>query len=288
MNPEANPLFLITGATGKQGGAAIRHLIKSGASIRALTRKPEGDRAKALRKMGVEVVKGNLKDKASLDAATQGVTGLFAVTNFWEIGTGKKEVIQNKNLTDAAQKNGVKHYVFASVARCDDNPNLAHFMTKHECEQYVIASGIPYTFLRPVYFMDNLRPGAQGATFHWAVLPEILGDKTSLQMIATSDIGWFAAEALLHPERYLNQTLDLAGDEVTWPQILKAYTKVFQNAPAKSGMMKFFLMTFFPEIRKMMHWYREPRFKADIAALKSMHPGMMNLEEFFKQIKSGK
>lgn len=281
-----NKLFLVTGATGKQGGATAKQLVKAGVKVRALTRKPNSKSANALRTMGIEVVKGNLNDKASLDIAMEGVHGVFAVTNFWEPGTGRKEVTQSINLTDIAKKHNVQHFVLASIARCDDNPNLAHFVTKHECEQYIKKAELPYTFLRAVYFMDNLIPNAQGASFHWAILPEILGNKTPIQMIATSDIGWFAANALLNPAQYLNKTIDIAGDEVTYPQLLQAYKNVFNSEPSKSNFMKFLLMNMMPEIKKMMNWYREPRFNADIKQLKSIHPTLTGIEDFFKKLKN--
>lgn len=286
MKTMQDNIILVTGATGKQGGAAVRHLLNAGIKVRALTRKPDSDRAKALRNQGVEVVKGNLNDIDSLDLAVNGVYGIFAVTNYWEFGTGKKEVLQNKNLTDMAKKHGVQHYVLASIARCDDNPNLAHFVTKYECEQYIQSSGLPYTFLRAVYFMDNLIPNAQGATVHWAVLPSTLGDKTTLQMISTEDIGWFAANAFLHPEQYLNKTIDIAGDEVTYAQLHAAYKKVFQAEPEKSAFMKSLLMIMMPEIKKMFLWYREPVFKADIKHLRTVYPGLKTVEDYFQQVKN--
>jgi len=276
-------IFLVTGATGKQGGAAVKHLLNVGAKVRALTRKPDSDRANALRKLGVEVVKGNLNDINSLDKAVNGVYGVFAVTNFWEFGTGKKEVLQNKYLTDIAKKYDVQHYVLASIARCDDNPNLAHFVTKYECEKYIKSSGLPYTFLRAVYFMDNLNPKEQGATFHWAILPSTLGDKTTLQMISTDDIGWFAANAFLHPDQYLHKTLDIAGDEVTYSQLYAAYKKVFNAEPKKSTFMKIILMNMMPEVNKMFFWYREPRFKANINQLRTVYPGLKTIEDYFRQ-----
>ncbi len=278
-------IFLVTGATGKQGGAAVKHLLNAGAKVRALTRKPDSHRAEALRKLGVEVVKGNLNDINSLDKAVSGVFGVFAVTNFWEFGTGKKEVLQNNNLADLAKKHGVQHYVLASIARCDDNPNLAHFVTKFECEKYVLSSGLPYTFLRAVYFMDNLKPKEQGASFHWAILPSTLGDKTTLQMIATEDIGWFAANSFLHADQYLNKTLEIAGDEVTYSQAYTAYKKVFNAEPKKSSFMKFIMMILMPEVKKMFNWYRDPVFKADINTLRTIHPGLKTIEDYFRQIK---
>ena len=235
MTALQDKIVLVTGATGKQGGATARNLIKAGVKVRALTRKPDSNSANTLRTLGIEVVKGNLNDTNSLDKAMQGVYGVSI--QFWEFGTGKKEVIQNKNLTDLAKKHNVQHFVLASIARCDDNPNLAHFVTKYECEKYIQSSGLPYTFLRAVYFMDNLKPNEQGSTFHWAVLPGILGTKTTLQMISTADIGWFAANSFLHPEEYINKTLDIAGDEVTYPQLLDAYKKVFNAEPKKPSLL---------------------------------------------------
>lgn len=287
MTTTQDKIILVTGATGKQGGAAVRHLLTSGFKVRALTRKPDSPRAEALRKQGVDVVKGNLNDIASMDTSVNGVYGIFAVTNFWEFGTGKKEVAQNKNLTDLAKKHGVQHYVLASIARCDDNPNLAHFVTKYECEKQIKAAGLPYTFLRAVYFMDNLKPKGQGATFHWAILPSTLGDKTTLQMISTEDIGWFSANAFLHPEQYLNKTLDIAGDEVTYSQLHSAYKKVFNAEPEKSDFMKFMLMNMMPEIKKMFVWYRNPVFKADIKQLRTVYPQLKTVEDYFRQIKNG-
>ena len=286
MTALQDKIILVTGATGKQGGATARNLIKAGVKVRALTRKPDSNSANYLRTLGMDIVKGNLNDINSLDQAMQGVYGVFSVTNFWEKGTGKIEVDHNNNLTDIAKKHNVQHFVLASIARCDDNPNLAHFVTKYECEKYIHSSGLPYTFLRAVYFMDNLKPNEQGATFHWAVLPDILGTKTTLQMISTADIGWFAANSFLHPEQYLNKTLDIAGDEVTYPQLLDAYKKVFNAEPKRSNLMKFLLMNMMPEIKKMMNWYREPRFTADIKHLRTIHPSLTKIEDYFRQIKS--
>ena len=83
--------ILITGATGKQGGATLRHLAKRGGfKLRAMTRKPDGDAAKALAALGAEVVAGDLDDAASLERALAGAWGVFAVQNTWEAGVEKR------------------------------------------------------------------------------------------------------------------------------------------------------------------------------------------------------
>ncbi|CAN5356971.1 hypothetical protein BH24GEM3_BH24GEM3_11210 [soil metagenome] len=79
-------LILVTGATGKQGGATAHHLLRRGYRVRALTRNPSQPAATTLREQGAEVVEGNLDDRASLERALEGAYGVFSVQNFWETG----------------------------------------------------------------------------------------------------------------------------------------------------------------------------------------------------------
>src|SRR6478752_5212597 len=78
--------ILITAATGKQGGATLHNLLGKGFNLRALTRKPDSDAAKALVTAGVEVVQGDLNDAGSLTKALAGAWGVYAVQNTWEAG----------------------------------------------------------------------------------------------------------------------------------------------------------------------------------------------------------
>ena len=74
-------LILVAGATGKQGAAALRHLRDKGFAVRAITRDPDQPKARALAGHGVEVVKGDLDDVASITRALDGVYGVFSVQN---------------------------------------------------------------------------------------------------------------------------------------------------------------------------------------------------------------
>src|SRR5512145_1378893 len=78
------PIILVTGATGKQGGATARALLGRGHRVRALTRHPDGEKARALAALGVEIVKGDFDDPASLRRPLDGVWGMFSVQNTWE------------------------------------------------------------------------------------------------------------------------------------------------------------------------------------------------------------
>src|ERR1041385_5853431 len=146
--------ILVTGATGRQGGAVVRHLLENNISVRALSRTPENPAAKLLATKGVEVVKGDMADVTSLVNAMTGCDGVFSIQNFFEYG-GEKEVQYGKNLVDAAKQSHISHFVYSSVCNADTDTGVPHFETKHVIEQYVAKAGIPFTILRPVKFMEN-------------------------------------------------------------------------------------------------------------------------------------
>src|SRR5437899_11267330 len=79
-------LILVTGATGQQGGAVTRELLGRKRKVRVMTRKPDGDSAKALARVGAEVVPGDLNDTEALPRALQGARGRLAVQNSREAG----------------------------------------------------------------------------------------------------------------------------------------------------------------------------------------------------------
>ena len=101
-------IVLVTGATGRQGGAVIRHLLPAGWKLRALTRNADGAAARALAAKGVEVVQGDLEDPDSLARAVRGVQGVYGVQDFWAVGK-RREIRQGKNLAEAAHKARVEH-----------------------------------------------------------------------------------------------------------------------------------------------------------------------------------
>ena len=87
----SNRTILITGVTGKQGGAVARALEGAGFNLRGLTRKPDSERAAALAHQGVEIIKGDLDDEASLRRALAGAWGVFGVQNAGEAGVEREE-----------------------------------------------------------------------------------------------------------------------------------------------------------------------------------------------------
>ena len=255
-------IVLITGATGRQGGETARALVGKGFKLRAMTRKPESETAKALSALGIEVVRGDLDDDASLKSALKGTWGAYAVQNTWEAGVEKEEV-QGKRFAQLARDAGVHHFVYASVASAHLGTGIPHFENKSRVEQTVKALGFPsYAIIRPVFFMENL-------TTPWflngANLVSTLSPTTRLQMIATPDIGQYGAMAFLDQARFHNLEIDIAGDEVTLPQAADTLGRAL-------GTPLTYLQIPIEEVRKnsndfalMLEWFERGGYSADIA-----------------------
>lgn len=257
-------IILVTGATGQQGGAVARSLLRQGHKVRALTRNP--NKAAGLAKAGAEIVKGDLTDKATCERALQGTDGVFAVSTFIEAGMDV-EVQQGITLADAAKKANVKHFVYTSVGSANRNTGVPHFDTKWKVEQHISQLGLPATILRPVWFMENFGtyflPSPEG------VLVVPLRPDKKLQMIAVQDIGEFGAAAFLRPAEFIGQAIDLAGDEMTPPEVAAHLSRTmgrpiqFQQMPDEQVEA-----TMGHDFAVMFRWLNEVGFSVDIPALR--------------------
>lgn len=256
-------IVLITGATGQQGGATARALAGKGFALRAMTRTPDSDAAKALAAAtGAELVKGELDDAASLKKALDGAWGAYAVQNTWTAGVEGEEA-QGKRFATAAREAGVEHYVYASVASADRKTGIPHFDNKSRVEDVVRGLGFPsYAIIRPVFFMENLASPwfLNGDTIYSALAPT-----TVLQMISVPDIGQYGALAFTDAARFKNLELDIAGDAVTLPQAAAAMS-------AGLGRPISYVQIPISEVRKnsedfalMLEWFEAVGYDADIA-----------------------
>ena len=129
--------ILITGVTGNQGGAVAQALQGTRFHLRGLTRTPDSQRAVALARQGIDVVKGDLDDEATLRRALAGAWGVFGVQNAGEAGVEREEA-QGKRLATLAREAGVEHYVYTSVGSADKQTGIPHFDNKWRIEETVI------------------------------------------------------------------------------------------------------------------------------------------------------
>src|SRR5215467_2515085 len=126
--------ILVTGATGRQGGAVVRHLLRNNFSVKALSRTPGSIQAQQLASMGAIIVKADMADIHSLLPAMKDCHGVFSVQNYFEYG-GDKEVQYGKNMIDAAKKSNIPHFIYSSVCNAGDATGVPHFETKFAIEQ---------------------------------------------------------------------------------------------------------------------------------------------------------
>ena len=273
-------VILVSGATGQQGGSVARNLLERGFAVRALTRDTEKAAAKELVDLGAEVVSGDLEDRASIERVLAGVYGVFSVQQFWEVGV-EGEVRQGILLADAAKEAGVEHLVYSSVGSAHRETGIPHFDSKWEVEEHVRASGVPYTVLRPVFFMQNwemMREPVLGGT-----LPQPLDPDKPFQMIDAEDIGVFAARAFDDPESWIGREVDIAGDELTMPEIAGTFSRVIgRNVDYFQVPWDGFEEQMGEEYTIMYRWFNDYGYEANIAALRDEYPGLASFEQYLR------
>ncbi len=274
-------LIVVCGATGSQGGAVTRRLLDRGFRVRALTRDPHKPEAQALAEQGAEVVQGDMEDRSAMEGVlVEGIYGVFSVQNFWETGYDR-EVQQGKIVADAAKMAGVEHFVYSSVGSAHRQTGIPHFESKWEIEEHVRQIGLPYTILRPVFFMQN---------WEWmreyileGTLTQPLDPDKPFQQVAVEDVGAFAAIAFEHPNEWIGREVDLAGDEQTMPEIAETFGRIigkeisyyqvpwdqFEEQMGEEGAV-------------MYRWFNEVGYEANIAALRQAYPELTTFEQYLR------
>ncbi|MEU6129326.1 NmrA family NAD(P)-binding protein [Saccharopolyspora sp. NPDC047091] len=241
MPPNPAPV-LVTGATGKQGGATARALLAAGVPVRALVRDATTGPATELRALGAELVTGDLRHPASLPDAVRGARAVFSVQMPEITADGfdfAGEVSQGGNLVEAARAAEVPQFVHTSVSGAGQHTRAPGWAegrwrdmaptldAKSAVQDLVRAADFPsWTLLKPPFFMENFRPemaflfprGVEGG------LVSVIKPDTELALIAVADIGAAAAAAFAEPERFHRVELELASDRLPMTRIAEILT----------------------------------------------------------------
>ena len=270
----SNKVILVAGATGRQGGAVIEHLLKNNLTVRALSRTPASISAQLLVSRGVTIVKGDMGDPQSLLLAMEGCDGVFSIQNYFEYGA-EKEIQYGKNMADAAKKSNVSHFIYNSVCCADSKTGVPHFETKNSIEQYVKKIGLPATIFRPVKFMENYYiPQVFKGILGGKLFDSIKAGKKH-QVITVDDIGAYVADAFTNPETYLNKTIEIAGDELTNEQVASTMTEVLgMKVKFKKLPLIIARVVMDKEMYLMFKWFNENGFNVDINETKTNFPAV--------------
>ncbi|KAH7248244.1 hypothetical protein MRS44_018373 [Fusarium solani] len=278
---------LVMGATGKQGGAVIDNILASPSTspfnIVAVTRDATSRKAQKLAAHpNVSVIEGDLANLDNIFNKAGSVWGVYSV----QINSDAEEQ-QGKAMVDAAVMHGAQHFVYSSgdrggPERSPHNPTyVKNFAAKHAIEKHLkqrvekSPQHMTYTILRPVTFFENLTTDIHGKGF--ARMWEQLGSK-KLQMVSTKDIGWFAAQSLLQPDKYRNVALTLVGDELTQPEADAIYKKVTGQSMAMAACpiasaVKFVLKG---SVGDMFKWFGDEGYGGNVQECRSANPNMQD------------
>jgi len=219
-------MILVVGASGKLGGAVARRLLGQGEAVRAMSRSLA--RVESLRRLGAEVITGDLTDRRSLERACDGADRVLAAAHAF-VGTGDNDMrhvddLGNRQLIDVARAARVRHFVFTSACFGPDDP-VDFFRTKYTVEQYLRASGVPFTILRAAAFMEDHaeRIGRPAVERGWTV---ILGrGRTLTNYVAVEDVAAVATMVLMRPP--VGDIVWIGGPEELTPlDVVATYERV--------------------------------------------------------------
>ena len=235
-------IIAVCGATGAQGGGLADAILADpdgGFALRAITRDPSRDRAKALADRGAEVVAGDQDDLASLKEAFAGAYGVYGVTAFWDYFSTPREKSQAKNIADAARHAGAQHVIWSTLEDTreymapDDKRmpilqgsyRVPHMDGKAEANAYF--EGLPITFLVTTFYWTNFysvglgpKKSADGG-YDWT-LP--LGDEKVVG-IAVEDIGRVAYGIFKAGREYVGKTVGIFGESLTMAEMAEKLSK---------------------------------------------------------------
>ncbi len=258
-------MILIIGGTGSMGSAVARRLLAKGTTVRIMARTPE--KAAELQKLGAEVVQGDLLDKASLAQACRGVEKVLAAAHSI-MGRGREaskyvDLQGHKDLIDAAKAAGVAHFVYTSAYQSAPEYDMVPFFhIKYQVEQYLQASGLNHTILRPTAFMESHAEALIGQPILEKAKVSLFGKgENPRNFVAADDVAQFAMMALQDTD--LNgRTIDIGGpDNLTNMEVVRLYEKL-RGRPAKVNHVPLGVL-------KVM--YR---------VLRPLHPGLSQIMRF--------
>jgi uncharacterized protein YbjT (DUF2867 family) len=275
---------LVSGATGQQGGALARILLKKGHSVRAFVRRPASPEARELERLGAELAEGNFEEPSTIEDAAKGMDAVFVVATPFEAGT-EVETRHGIAAADAARAAGVSHLVYSSVAGANQDTNIPHFDSKRKVEEYIEGLGVPYTIVAPVYFMDNLLAPWTLPQLKEGRFPMALPPSRPLQQIALSDIAAFTGVVLGNREEFVDQRVDIASDELSGREVAEILTRV-------TGHEVHYVELPLEQVRqamgedgaRMFEWFDQVGYSADIEGLRREHPevGWHTFEDWAK------
>jgi uncharacterized protein YbjT (DUF2867 family) len=305
-------IIAIAGATGAQGGGLARAILNDpdgGFAVRALTRNPDSEKARALARLGAEVVKADIGDADGLARAFDGAYGAFCVTFFWDHFSPERETAEAGAMARAAKQAGLRHVIWSTLEDSRTRVPLAdsrmptlmgrykvpHFDAKGEADRLFTELGVPTTFLLTSFYWENFihfGMGPKKCPDGKLAITFPLGDR-KLPGIAAEDIGRCAYGVFRKGREMIGRTVGIAGEHLSGAEMARAFNQalnqeVFYNEVAPETYRGFG----FPgaddlgNMFQFKHDFNEDFRRArDTEATRALHPGLLTFRQWLAQNK---
>jgi uncharacterized protein YbjT (DUF2867 family) len=262
---------LVIGATGKQGGALARSLLRRGHHVRAISRHPEGPAASELKALGVEFLAGDLGDRPSVERAAKGTDVAFLMATPFEQGPAGETRLGITGL-DAIRAAGVPYVVYSSVADADRRTGVPHFESKARIEEHLKGLGTDYAIVAPAFFSENLTTpwlaaGLAQGVFATGVLPE-----RKIQVISVPELAEFTTLAVEDPHGFRGKRINLASEETTPSEMTRQLSEVLDKKITYRTIPVDEVRKQSDDMAKMYDWFNRVGYSADIERLRHDYP----------------
>jgi uncharacterized protein YbjT (DUF2867 family) len=280
-------VVVVTGATGRQGGAVARHLLSDDWPVRVVTRRPDGPAARALAALGADVVRADMMNKSQLISAFRDAYGVYSVQNFMPGGTDA-EIIQGKNVADAAKATGVQHIVYGSAGTGATDTGIPSWDSKLTVQAHIRALGVPLTVLRPMAFMELMTDrDFFPPVSMWSLMPKLMGPDRPLGWICVDDLGAIAVRAFAEPARFVGAELNLASDVQSIAQCRQIWSDVYLRPPRRFPMPVWMFRRFVgSDLITMWRWLGRAQVDFDPAPTRSLLPTALTVREWLVRRRS--
>jgi uncharacterized protein YbjT (DUF2867 family) len=238
-------IIAVFGATGAQGGGLVRAILRdsqSGFTARAITRDVNSEKARALAKIGAEVVSADIDNPETVKKALDGAYGAYCVTFFWEHFSPEKEMAEVLTMATAAKSAGLKHVIWSTledtrkwsplsdprIPTLHGKYKVPHFDCKGESNHFFIDAGVPTTILLTSFYWDNFVSfgmGPQKGPDGKLAITLPMDDKR-LPGIAAEDIGKCAYGIFKRGNEFVGKTVGIAGEHLTGTQMAAAFSEL--------------------------------------------------------------
>ena len=278
-----NKTIFVTGGTGKQGGAVAINLLQAGFTVKVLTRNIDSAKALVLKKLNIELVKGDLNNADTYREHLKNMYGIFSVQTF-ENGV-EKEINQGVTLATIAKELGVKHFLYSSVAGANLNTGVPLMDSKMKIENHIKQTGLPFTIIRPTSLYENfLIPQVKKGILKGKLVQPINSD-TIQQYVAADDIGKVAVKIFLNSDLYLGKTIPLATEQLNAREVADIFSAVLNKKMEYKKLPVLITRLFMgKDLYKMFKWINEKSSfsKEDVESTRKEFPNLLSLKNWIQ------